>query len=60
VHLALSDAGLEVGEDGLDVALRIGRPEDAAVITRKIASTKRIVLPRGARDAGETHRSRGP
>jgi DNA-binding transcriptional LysR family regulator len=43
VHLALSDAGLEVGEDGLDVALRIGRPEDQAVITRKIASTKRIV-----------------
>jgi DNA-binding transcriptional LysR family regulator len=43
VHLALSDAGFEVGEDGLDVALRIGRPDDPAVITRKIASTKRIV-----------------
>jgi DNA-binding transcriptional LysR family regulator len=43
VHLALSDAGLEVGEDGLDVALRIGRPEDPAVITRKSASSKRIV-----------------
>ena len=43
VYLALSDAGLEVGEDGLDVALRIGRPDDPAVITRKIASAKRIV-----------------
>jgi DNA-binding transcriptional LysR family regulator len=43
VHLALSDAGLEVGEDGLDVAIRIDRPDDPAVITRKIASTKRVV-----------------
>ncbi len=43
VHLALSDAGLEVGEDGLDVALRIDRPDDPAVITRKIASSKRLV-----------------
>jgi DNA-binding transcriptional LysR family regulator len=43
VHLALSDAGLEVGEDGLDVAIRIGRPDDPAVIAPKIASTKRVV-----------------
>jgi DNA-binding transcriptional LysR family regulator len=43
VHLVLSDAGLEVGEDGLDVAIRIGRPDDQAVIARKIAST-RLVL----------------
>ena len=43
VHLALSDAGLEVGEDGLDVAIRIGRPDDPSVIARKIASTKRII-----------------
>ena len=42
-HLVLSDAGLEVGEDGLDVALRVGRPDDPAVIARKIASTRRIV-----------------
>ena len=35
--------GLEVGEDGLDVAIRIGRPDDPSVITRKIASTKRVV-----------------
>jgi DNA-binding transcriptional LysR family regulator len=43
VHLVLSDAGLEVGQDGLDVALRIDRPDDPSIITRKIAATKRIV-----------------
>ena len=43
VHLVLSDAGLEVGQDGLDVALRIDRPDDPAVITRKIASTRRVI-----------------
>jgi DNA-binding transcriptional LysR family regulator len=43
VHLVLSDAGLEVGQDGIDVALRIGRPDDPAVIARKVASTHRIV-----------------
>lgn len=42
-HLVLSDVGLEVGQDGLDVALRIDRPEDPAVIARKIAATRRIV-----------------
>ena len=41
--MALSDAGLEVGQDGLDVALRIDRPEDPAIITRKIASTRRVL-----------------
>ncbi len=43
VHLVLSDAGLEVGQDGLDVALRIDRPDDPSIITRKIATTKRIL-----------------
>jgi DNA-binding transcriptional LysR family regulator len=43
VHLVLSDAGLEVGQDGLDVALRIDRPDDPSIITRKIAATKRIL-----------------
>jgi DNA-binding transcriptional LysR family regulator len=43
VHLVLSDAGLEVGQDGIDVALRIDPPADPAVIARKIASTRRIV-----------------
>jgi LysR family transcriptional activator of dmlA len=43
VHLVLSDAGLEVGQDGLDVALRIDRPDDPSIVTRKIAATKRIL-----------------
>ncbi|MFZ0500604.1 MAG: LysR family transcriptional regulator [Steroidobacteraceae bacterium] len=43
VHLTLSDAGLEVGQDGIDVALRIDRPEDPTVIARKIAATRRVL-----------------
>jgi DNA-binding transcriptional LysR family regulator len=43
VHLVLSDAGLEVGEDGLDVALRVGRPNDPAVLTRKLLTSRRVV-----------------
>jgi len=42
-HLVLSDAGLELGQDGLDVALRVHRPEDPTAIARKIASTRRLV-----------------
>jgi DNA-binding transcriptional LysR family regulator len=42
-HLVLSDAGLEIGQDGLDVALRVDRPDDQAIITRKIASTRRVL-----------------
>jgi DNA-binding transcriptional LysR family regulator len=43
VHLTLSDAGLEVGEDGLDVALRVGRPSDPAVLTRKLLTSRRVL-----------------
>ena len=43
VHLMLSDAGLDVIDDGLDVALRIGLPADSSVIAKKILSAKRIV-----------------
>jgi len=42
-HLVLSDAGLEVGQDGIDVALRVDRPENPAVVTRKIATTRRVL-----------------
>jgi DNA-binding transcriptional LysR family regulator len=42
-HLMLSDAGLDVIDDGLDVALRIGLPADSSVIAKKILSAKRIV-----------------
>jgi DNA-binding transcriptional LysR family regulator len=43
VHLALSDAGFEIGQDGLDVALRFGLPEDQSLISRKLATVPRIV-----------------
>jgi LysR family transcriptional activator of dmlA len=43
VHLVLSDAGLEVGEDGLDVVLRVGLPNDPAVLTRKLLTNRRVV-----------------
>jgi DNA-binding transcriptional LysR family regulator len=43
VHLVLSDAGLEVGEDGLDVALRIGLPNDPAVLTRRLVTNQRVI-----------------
>ena len=42
-HLVLSDAGLEVGEDSLDVALRIGLPGDPSLIARKLATARRAV-----------------
>jgi DNA-binding transcriptional LysR family regulator len=43
VHLMLSDSGLDVIDDGLDVALRVGLPGDSSVIAKKILTAKRIV-----------------
>jgi DNA-binding transcriptional LysR family regulator len=43
VHLMLSDSGLDVIDDALDVALRVGLPADSTVITKKVLSAKRIV-----------------
>jgi DNA-binding transcriptional LysR family regulator len=43
IYLNLSDSGLDVIDDGLDIALRVGLPADASVIARKILSTRRIV-----------------
>jgi DNA-binding transcriptional LysR family regulator len=43
VHLNLSDSGLDVIDDGLDIALRVGLPTDASLIAKKILSTRRIV-----------------
>ena len=42
VHLVLSDSGLDVIDDGLDVALRVGLPSDSSVIAKKILTAKRI------------------
>jgi DNA-binding transcriptional LysR family regulator len=43
LHLSLSDSGLDVIDDGLDVSLRVGLPDDLSVIARKVLSTPRIV-----------------
>jgi DNA-binding transcriptional LysR family regulator len=48
VHLMLSDSGLDVIDDGLDVALRVGLPADSSVIAKKILSAKRIVCASSA------------
>jgi DNA-binding transcriptional LysR family regulator len=45
VRLVISNAGLEVGEDGLDVALRVGLPNDPGVLTRKLLRSRRIICP---------------
>jgi DNA-binding transcriptional LysR family regulator len=43
VHLILSDSGLDVIDDGLDVALRVGLPSDVSLIAKKVLSSRRIV-----------------
>jgi LysR family transcriptional activator of dmlA len=42
-HLILSDAGLEVEEDGCDLVLRFGLPQDQGMIARKIATAERVL-----------------
>jgi DNA-binding transcriptional LysR family regulator len=44
VRLVLSDVGLDVIDDNLDVALRIGLPPDTGVIAKKLLSSRRIVV----------------
>jgi len=43
VHLVLSDAGWDVLDDSLDVAVRVGLPPDTSVISRLLVSQRRIV-----------------
>jgi DNA-binding transcriptional LysR family regulator len=43
VHLTLSDSGLDVIDDGLDIALRVGLPPDVSVVAKKILTSQRIV-----------------
>jgi DNA-binding transcriptional LysR family regulator len=43
VHLVLSDAGWDVLDDSLDIAIRVGLPPDTSVIARKLISQRRIV-----------------
>ena len=42
-HLVLSDGGLEVGQDALDVALRIGLPHEAGTVARRLAACPTLV-----------------
>ncbi len=44
VRLVLSDVGLDVIDDNLDVALRIDLPPDTGVIAKKLLSSRRVVV----------------
>ncbi|CDY78935.1 Transcriptional regulator, LysR family [Caballeronia glathei] len=44
VRLVLSDIGIDVIDDNLDVALRIGLPPDTGVIAKKLLSSRRVVV----------------
>jgi len=43
VHLALSDAGGDLIDDGIDIALRVNLPPDTSVVVRKVLSSKRVL-----------------
>ncbi|MBV1832570.1 LysR family transcriptional regulator [Novacetimonas pomaceti] len=43
VHLTLSDAGLDVIDDGLDIAIRAGMPPDQGVMATTLISSRRVV-----------------
>lgn len=43
VQLVLSDAGFDVVDDELDVALRVGQPDEPGVVVRKLISSRRVV-----------------
>ena len=43
IQLTLSDAGAEIGEDLLDVAIRTGLPADQNVIARKLATARMLL-----------------
>lgn len=43
VQLVLSDAGLDVVDDSLDIAIRVGLPLDTDVVARKLLSQRRLV-----------------
>ncbi|MDT8871500.1 hypothetical protein RAA17_11480 [Komagataeibacter rhaeticus] len=43
VHLILSDAGLDVIDDGLDIAIRPGMPTDQEVMTTSLLNSRRVV-----------------
>src|ERR1700730_2858653 len=44
IDLAMNDAQVDLVEEGIDLAIRIGEVTDAALITRKIGVTRRVVV----------------
>jgi DNA-binding transcriptional LysR family regulator len=44
LHLSLSDALANLIEDGVDVAVRMGRLQDSSLISRKLCNLQRIVV----------------
>lgn len=42
-HLTLSDSGLEVGQDALDVVLRFGHPQEQSLIARRLTTVPRVL-----------------
>ena len=60
VRLVLSDIGLDVIDDNLDVALRIGLPPDTGVVAKRLLSSRRIVCAAPEYLARCGHRIRPP
>jgi DNA-binding transcriptional LysR family regulator len=48
ISLTLSDAGLEVGEDGFDVVLRIGLPAEQGLLAHKLSTSPCVVVASAA------------
>ena len=43
VQLSLSDVGLDVIDDELDVAIRVGLPDDPSIVVRRLLTSRRLV-----------------
>lgn len=43
VQFTLSDIGLDVIDDGLDIAIRAGMPDDPGIVVRRLLSSRRVV-----------------
>ena len=44
IDLVMNDANADLVEEGIDLAIRIGEVTDAALVTRKIGVTRRVVV----------------
>jgi DNA-binding transcriptional LysR family regulator len=43
IQFTLSDIGLDVIDDGFDIAIRAGMPDDAGIVVRRLLSSRRVV-----------------